>query len=115
MSAFQLYRKNTLQLITILITDKYPKQLLCDLRKIKIEDGGVRNGWTYPKNSMLRPLFDKIILKQYETGVGQARIRTYFEPEPNECDTASKTSAIGYDLVSTIFFFLIIGAGGTSC
>lgn len=98
-----------------LFTEKsHHENLLCDLRTMKMNLGGGRIGWMYPKNSMLRPLFDKFLVTQDETGVEQSIRMKYFEPPLGECsgDTGSETSVIGYDLVINFFFFLIIGSVG---
>ena len=64
-------------------------------------------GWLYPKNSMLKRLFDKFLIDTARTGI-EDRIRTeYFKPKELTCEVSF--NPIGFHMVKTLFKLLALG------
>ena len=67
----------------------------------------VSTGWMYPKNSLLQELFDKYMLKLYQTGVIKG-IENSISPS-TICDEETGFIRMGFGYVSLFFVILSIG------
>ena len=67
----------------------------------------VSTGWMYPKNSLLQELFDKYMLKLYQTGVIKG-IENSISP-PTICAEETGFTQMGFDYVRLFFAVLSIG------
>ena len=66
------------------------------------------SGWLYPKNSMLKKLFDKFLIKINENGIHYQISQKYFLDESQDvCRVEPKP--IEYRIVTSVFTLLIIG------
>ena len=65
------------------------------------------NGWMYPKNSLLQPLFDQYMLELYQTGIVQKIEKSYtFE---KFCEEENGYIMINFDFVKILFIVLSVG------
>ena len=65
------------------------------------------NGWMYPKNSLLQPLFDQYMLELYQTGIVQRIEKSHtFE---KFCEEGSGYIMISFGFVKILFIVLSIG------
>ena len=96
-------------MLTYIFID-YDADALCKLRhgilaNIRSKD---ISGWLYPKNSMLKRLFDKFLLNINEKGIEREIFLKYFVSiEKDLCNV--QTKPIQYHIVSTLFNVLISG------
>ena len=88
----------------------YDANSLCNIRHEYLENIRSKEfvGWLYPKNSMLKRLFDKFIISLNEKGIDRKLYRKYFTAfEEDKCET--DTRAIHFNIVVTLFKSLAIG------
>ena len=88
--------------------------ITCKLREGKLLqwNSPANMGWMYPKNSMLKRLFNKAILETTEEGVERKIYNKYFPNEdPSLCQQGFRP--IGYEIVQSLFFILILGIGSS--
>ena len=80
----------------------------CDIIFVPIEEFRSRtNGWMYPKNSILQPMFDKIMLKLYQNGVMESLKKKYF-PKPI-CNKQKTYPQVDFEFTKLIFIILLFG------
>ena len=81
----------------------------CDIIFVPIEEFRSRtNGWMYPKNSILQPMFDKIMLKLYQNGVME-KLKEKYLPKPI-CNKQKSYPQVDFEFTKLIFFILFFGA-----
>ena len=66
------------------------------------------SGWMFPKNSILKSMFDRYKLKLYQNGVMQ-KLHDTFLPLP-KCNYEQPFSPVNFDFVAMVFYVLIIGS-----
>ena len=81
---------------------------ICDFLTVPLKDyKPVTIGWYYPKNSLLQELFDKYMLKLYQTGVLWKIENSYSLIK--KCDEETGFTQMGFDYVRLFFVLLSIG------
>ena len=83
---------------------------LCKIRHGLLENIRTKRavGWLYPKNSLLKRLFDKFIISLNEKGIERKLYRKYYANfEDDKCET--ETRAIHFKIVVALFKLLAIG------
>lgn len=84
------------------------KAHLCDLAKAKFKDvTDTAQGWMYPKNSILQPMFDKFMLELAENGVLENIESTFFRK--STCPDTQAFIEIDIDFVKLLFALLSCG------
>ena len=92
------------------LRDSYDANSLCKIRHGLLKNIRTKEfvGWLYPKNSLLKRLFDKFIISLNEKGIERKLYRKYFAPfEEDKCETEAR--AIHFHIVITLFKSLAIG------
>lgn len=81
---------------------------LCDFTKAKFYDvKDITQGWMYPKNSILQPMFDKFMLELTENGVLEQIESTFFRKAT--CPDTQEFTEIDFDFVKLLFTLLSCG------
>ena len=83
---------------------------LCKIRHGLLENIRPKRaiGWLYPKNSLLKRLFEKFIISLNEKGIERKLYHKYYAAfEEDKCET--ETRGIHFNIVVTLFKSLAIG------
>ena len=85
-------------------------QVMCNLKSGTVEEtnGKVKSGWLYPKNSMLKPIFDKYLNKLSQSGV-DVRLQNVFYSFEDHLNCKSDYEEVGMDIA--MFLFRLLGVG----
>ena len=85
-------------------------QVMCDLKSGTLEEanGKVKSGWLYPKNSILKPIFDKHLIKLSQTGVDM-RLQNIFYNFEDHLNCKSDYEEVGMNIAMFLFKFLAVG------
>merc|ERR1712062_62287 len=85
-------------------------QVMCDLKSGTLEEanGKVKSGWLYPKNSILKPIFDKHLIKLSQTGVDM-RLQNIFYNFEDHLNCKSDHEEVGMNIAMFLFRFLAVG------
>ena len=86
--------------------------VLCDIRHKVLNDARAQElvGWLYPKNSLLRKLFDKFLINLYEQGIERRLFSKHFiGVEEDQCNMSSETTPIAFQIVAILFKILAFG------
>lgn len=88
---------------------------LCDFGFKKFDFGGSGsskgssgNAWMYPRNSMLKPIFDRAMLEMDETGILDQIIDKYLS---NADELCHNNELIQIDFSFVAIGFVVLGAG----
>ena len=91
-------------------TPDFNFQIMCDIKIGQLDGlgGKIKSGWLYPKNSILRPLFDKHLIKLSRTGVEKRLHNMFFNFEDN-LNCQSDYEEVGMNIAT--FLFQLLGVG----
>ena len=84
--------------------------VMCDIKNGRLDEarGKVKSGWLYPKNSILRPIFDNYMMKISQSGVDN-RLRNLFYNFEDHLNCQSDYEEVGMDI--TLFLFRLLAVG----
>ena len=91
----------------------YSANMLCNIRHRMLDNvrGQELIGWLYPKNSLLKQLFDKFLTKINENGIERKLYIKYFNGiEDDQCKVTSDAKPIDFNIVVTLFKILAFGS-----
>ena len=110
--SLRLFRNLVLELLILTCSIIFPDNVsYCDFLAVRFESTydmpPMRQGWIYPTNSMLQPIFDQFMAEVLITGVFD-RINTNLRPAHPTCQ-ADGMVPIDINFVAILFILLAIG------
>ena len=85
-------------------------QIMCEIKIGQLDGlgGKIKSGWLYPKNSILKPIFDKHLIKLSQSGV-EKRLQNIFFNFKDNLNCQSDYQEVGMNIAT--FLFQLLGAG----
>ena len=90
----------------------YNAETLCNIRHRMLNNvrGQELSGWLYPKNSLLKQLFDKFLINLNEKGIERKLFfKNLIGIEEDQCKATSEAKPIDFHIVVTLFKILAFG------